>query len=452
MKKDTPVADQLKAAKAKWDEMKAGLPPTVQVQNNVSVTPDVITEWFAFCVNGVFMVESGSQDAGMMAIHWVNVVNAVQQVGSYMSTAGQNGAPWLAQTCSTLHAYLWSTRSSLTWLLPPSLGGEEAQFPRLKEILANADLIVALTKRAVNESEQITHSLTQAETVREKALETVEKINGYERSASNAQTMATASAATAESERQRVDQQVVELSGASEKQKALFEEFENYREIVEGTIQGASKVALAKSFQSRREGLARSQRNWAWVFGFGIVALCGSGFAIAHEVLSTMQSNAAGLSALTASVASSGASSTSAESAASAASALNQVAASSLKSDILSVAGLLLRFVVVSPIIWLTWFAARQYGHCLRLGEDYAFKEAAAHAFVGYRSEMGDDPEMIKLLREYAIKNFGANPTRVLSKSEPVTPLSDVFEHAFEKVNPDKLIDMLKEAISSAKK
>ncbi|CAJ3406747.1 Uncharacterised protein [Burkholderia pseudomallei] len=86
------------------------------------------------------------------------------------------------------------------------------------------------------------------------------------------------------------------------------------------------------------------------------------------------------------------------------------------------------------------------------MGEDYAFKSAAAHAFVGYRNEMNDDNEMIKLLREYAAKNFGANPIRVLSKNEAASPLHNIFDRLLDKVSPDKLIDILKDYIEKSKK
>ncbi|MFM0471308.1 hypothetical protein [Paraburkholderia strydomiana] len=433
--KSGPITDRLKGAKDQWDEMVGGLPTAVALQNNVQASPDVLSDWFAFALRAVQVVENGQPDPGMMAIHWPSVSNAVQQVGSHMDSAKQNGIQWLAQTTQTLVSQLWTVRSSLSWLLPASFGEANAQYPHVKEILARAGDILSTSQQVARDSDLTTRMLRQAEAANEQIVDTVEKINGYERSAANAQTTAAASAATAEAERQRVDQHVAELESALEKQQSLFDAFEEYKKVIEGTIQGASKVALAKSFQTRREALAKNQKNWQWVFCVGILVLLISGFVIAHEQLAAGTASAAVLPAVS-----------------TAASSATAAQAPSARTDFSVLVGILLRFVVVSPVIWLTWFAARQYGHCLRLGEDYAFKEAAAHAFVGYRSEMGDDPEMIKLLREYAIKNFGANPTRVLAKNEPVTPLNDVIEHALEKVSPDKVLEILKDALSSAKK
>lgn len=85
---------------------------------------------------------------------------------------------------------------------------------------------------------------------------------------------------------------------------------------------------------------------------------------------------------------------------------------------------------LISPIIWFTWFSVRQYSHNTVLIEDYAFKEASALAFVGYKKDMEDDLEMVKLLRESAIHNFSYAPSRLISKSDAVSPLHDLIEKA----------------------
>ena len=107
--------------------------------------------------------------------------------------------------------------------------------------------------------------------------------------------------------------------------------------------------------------------------------------------------------------------------------------------------GALLRLLLASPIIWFTWFAVRQYGNNVALIEDYAFKEASALAFVGYRKDMEDDVDMVKLLRESAIRNFSYAPSRLISSSEASSPLQELFEKAFQDKGAfDKLISMLK--------
>ena len=438
--RETPETDKLKQAKIVWDSMVPSLPSLITLNGGTTALPAVITDWFSFVIRGVEAAETSSIEPGMQAIHWPSITSSIQQIVQHMNSAKQNGAQWLSQTCTNLHSFLWQIRSALVWLLPP-LDNADVNVPSVKEILASADQVLGAAKQASENTSRTAQLRQQAEKASEDVAETAEKIAGYERAANNAQTNAQGSATAAETERLRVDQFAKELETATETQKSLFDQFEEYRKVVEGTIQGASKVALAKSFQTRRETLEGTQKIWAGVFLVGITILLLAGAWITHELVTASQP-----SAIAAQVG--------AGTSTSAASAVTGTAplAVPIKSELAGLIAAMLRFIVVSPIIWLTWFAARQYRHCLRLSEDYAFKEAAAHAFVGYRSEMGDDPDMIKMLREYAIKNFGANPIRVLSKDEPVTPLNDVIGNALEKVNPDKILDVVKEAIGATKK
>jgi hypothetical protein len=58
---------------------------------------------------------------------------------------------------------------------------------------------------------------------------------------------------------------------------------------------------------------------------------------------------------------------------------------------------------------------------------------------------MGEDEEMLKLLRETAIKNFGASPTRMLSKSDPSSPVHELVDKALENQGVfEKLIQLFK--------
>ena len=85
----------------------------------------------------------------------------------------------------------------------------------------------------------------------------------------------------------------------------------------------------------------------------------------------------------------------------------------------------------------------------MRLEEDYAFKSAAAQSFYGYRQEVGADDDLLKLLRETAIKNFGANPIRVLGKSDHATPAHALLDELIskglvDKSNFEKIMDVIK--------
>jgi hypothetical protein len=111
---------------------------------------------------------------------------------------------------------------------------------------------------------------------------------------------------------------------------------------------------------------------------------------------------------------------------------------------------LLPRIALTAPIIWLGWFSAKQYGYTSRLRQDYAYKEASAKAFEGYKREASNiDPAMLKSLMETAIKNFGDNPIRIYNGHENhASPLHELFERSLK---DEKLFDLLKAILSKAK-
>ncbi|OYQ18563.1 hypothetical protein CHR90_09810 [Elstera cyanobacteriorum] len=76
--------------------------------------------------------------------------------------------------------------------------------------------------------------------------------------------------------------------------------------------------------------------------------------------------------------------------------------------------------------------------------EDYAFKEATAMAFVGYRNEMSQDADMLKLLQESAIRNFASSPLEAISKKDEVaSPIHDLLEKSLSKLEPKQLVDAI---------
>ncbi|MBK8815863.1 MAG: hypothetical protein IPN42_10330, partial [Methylococcaceae bacterium] len=203
-----------------------------------------------------------------------------------------------------------------------------------------------------------------------------------------------------------------DIESGNIQQKELLKKIKSLEEQALFVLEGSSKAGLAASFAARRNTLEKSISYWKYGFIVGII------FLIAGIFLTTT-----GIINLT----------------------------PLIKADgTIDAWSVLARILLTGPAVWFTWFVARQYSHTMRLIEDYAFKEASALAFVGYKREMGEDQEMIKLLRETAIKNFGSPPTRMLSVSEPTSPLHELIDGSLHKGNIDKLIEILK-AINPAK-
>lgn len=101
---------------------------------------------------------------------------------------------------------------------------------------------------------------------------------------------------------------------------------------------------------------------------------------------------------------------------------------------------LLQRLPFTAPMIWLGWFSAIQYGNTVRLQEDYAFKEATAKAFVGYKDHMEhlsnvnieDTKTAMKLLAARTIEILSHEPLRIYQKSsDDVSPSKMIRDFFF---------------------
>jgi hypothetical protein len=226
--------------------------------------------------------------------------------------------------------------------------------------------------------------------------------------ASNAKTNAESNALQSATSKDKFDELIIAVSDGKKDIDALLLRINEIKNKAEHTLASTSQVALADSFKNRKTSLETSQIFWIKAFSIGLFCL------FAFTVISIAYSDFYHLPAI-------------------------------VRNGGFDAWGALLRLLLASPIIWFTWFAVRQYGNNVALIEDYAFKEASALAFVGYKKDMEDDADMVKLLRESAIRNFAYPPSRLISSSEASSPMQELFEKAFqEKGAFDKLISMLK--------
>ena len=179
--------------------------------------------------------------------------------------------------------------------------------------------------------------------------------------------------------------------------------FKQAKEKIDEHLENASKSGLAKSFQDRRMSLEKAQFVWGAAFLAGIALMAG-GVIFEHETLPPIVGKKG-----------------------------------------MDINAVLVRMLFAAPLVWLTWFAARQFGNNARLIEDYAFKESSALAYHGYKNEfLGDqDHETLGMLRKVAAENFGANPTRMLSGQEAASPMHELLEGALKKEGFDKIVTVL---------
>jgi hypothetical protein len=425
----TPQADRLQEQKNQWDQFVLDLPDDIKSAYGADILTVSIPEWFLTCWGGVRYAETQLVDPVMKELTWPLIIGQISGIDTHMQQFRTNGSAWFFanQIPRAVLGLLWEIRKLLAWVTPDLTNA--AVVPAVSELMANAQLIYDAAHKTTTASREALKSQEVIGGIEAKFQEAVTRIQGHEREASNAQSNATASASAATQAKGSVDELVSDLSGDVGVQKDLIAEFERNRDLVEQTLQGASKIGLAKSFSARRESLERSQGIWGGIFVGGLCLLL---IGAALPLFLNIYRSGSGTESL--------------------APAFGEFSSASSPSALGSVLSYLSHVLIFGPGIWLTWFAARKYGQLSRLAEDYAFKEASALAFVGYRSEMGEDKEMLDLLRRTAIENFGANPVRVLADDEPASPVHDALVRVLKKTSPDKLAELLKEGIKTITK
>ena len=195
-----------------------------------------------------------------------------------------------------------------------------------------------------------------------------------------------------------------ELDANKATQQKLFTDFEAYRKQVDDLLGDANRTGMAASFTARREALRIPLILWAVVFIGAIIGLSILGLVYIEPLITGAH--------------------------------WEQIPA---------------KLALTAPMVWLGWFAVKQYGYTTRLREDYAYKEASAKSFEGYKREAGQvDGDMLKRLLETAIRNLGDNPIRVYNGHDNhASPVQELLEKA---TKDDRWIDVLKTFLSRDKK
>ena len=386
------------------------LPPTFPTAQGIVASTDGLILTLEELKSAMQQVNDSPEiDPILLGIHQNGVLSIVPNIAAY---AGQLISNPSAAVLDQIAQQTWSIRASLVWLLPKKAGIENFETTISNfDFDAKLDLLRTLTTQYLESTRQLNEVFENAKQQFEMISTATDQVKGLEREASNAKINAEASAATATTNKDQVTSQLAILSKGIEEQEVLLKDISKMRDLAISTLESTSKVALAASFSNRKDILSKEQRIWQTAFGVGIAALIAVGVS----------------------------------------SALGWLALPPIVIDSrIELGPILARLALIGPIVWFTWFSVRSLSTTNRLIEDYAFKEASALAFVGYQREMKDDAEMIKLLRESAIHNFGNQPTRVFEKPDPASPLHDLLARALDTGGMDKFVELIK-ALRSGK-
>ncbi len=383
------------------------LPQAITYQGQTIPIKDIIKS-LAQVVNQFEATTTHDLDGVLYAIHSPGVIsiipNVTASVNAFITQSGTS--PYGDQLLS----HIWSLYSSLSYILPSERTTKSLSpvlYKNSKTQVAELEKINGILEKAYSNLNTHQRIIEKSKT---NAIEVLSQIEKDALEASNAKTNAESNVLQSATSKEKLDQLILDVSESKKDSDDLLVKLNEIKEKAEETLASTSQVALANSFKTRKTSLESVQFFWILSFAAGLLCL----FAFTFN--SIRYSDLYHLPAL-----------------------INK------DNGGFDAWGVVLRVLLAGPIVWFTWFAGKQFANNVALIEDYAFKEASALAFVGYKKDMEDDIDMVKLLRESAIRNFAYPPSRLISSSDTTSPMHDLFEKAFQDKGAfDKLLVMLK--------
>lgn len=396
---------QVESAKQNWDAVRSAIPSGFPM-NGVTIEPRHIDRWFDEVIRLLNIAEQQENpDMAMLAIHLPGITSQSQQLVNHATQMRSNPAGLMPNVINML----WGLRSSILWVLPigATWEGWPAHSAEIQDTFQSMSQTYAEAIKRIEEIKTLKTELNALQGTLPSVKELAADIQKVMQEVTNAKTSAEGSASNAAAKKEEIDEQTKTLVDLVTKQSEQLAYFENKKDVVEKTLAGASAIALGSSFDDQRGAHETGKTFWTKSFYAGLFVM-----VVVELVAAFYPTYFPSLSNET------------------------------------WMTWLLSRVVIVSPVIWFTWFAALQYSRAMKLSEDYAFKTAAAKSFYGYRKEVGADEELLKLLQETSIKNFGSNPIRLLGNDDHGSPTHEFFEKLASKVDADvltKFADALKE-------
>lgn len=358
--------DQLKKILDIWHTLSANFPNPFLYNNSMPLTPSDIAMSIKDCTDQLSDIcDQTNPEELLLAVHAPGISATVIALTNFIPTG--NPAV-IVQNYQNICNHLWSLKSILVWVTP--FNGKNSAFATSK--LNDLERKAKTLRSVITDIEEIKHAKSD--------------IQKSQAEIANANSAFQISASRIADDRKSIEDYLKNLETIVEAQKREIEEFQKAQSHIKEALEGSSQLGLAKSFMNECKRHLKLVSDWEIKVQYGFKLLVVT----------------AGIETLL----------------------LLIIAISGRSSyELLTFQPYLLP--LISTAIFYLWYAIKQRGIYRNLAEDYAFKQAAAMSFYGYRTEMGDDFETLKYLRQVAIENFGMNPLRLLQKDEPASPLHD---------------------------
>ncbi|OYQ81760.1 hypothetical protein B9T19_03610 [Ignatzschineria sp. F8392] len=80
------------------------------------------------------------------------------------------------------------------------------------------------------------------------------------------------------------------------------------------------------------------------------------------------------------------------------------------------------RFMVIIPLLLMSWFVSKRSQFLYQIKEEYSYKQTSALAYEAYKNEVEKDEHMLNKLLDITIDNLGKSPLEQLDKNSDHSP------------------------------
>ncbi len=89
--------------------------------------------------------------------------------------------------------------------------------------------------------------------------------------------------------------------------------------------------------------------------------------------------------------------------------------------------GMYERFLVIVPLLFISWFVSKRSQFLYQIKEEYSYKQTFALAYEAYKNEAEKDEYMLNKLLEATIDNLGRSPLEQFDKNSDHTPYTQLI-------------------------
>ena len=221
--------------------------------NNALITPSDVEGLLEDCIDELSdACAQTDTNQALIAVHLPNILSVSTQLTNWLSSNNPSGA---VQQWQNIINHIWSLKSSLVWISPFRLTDKAISAVKIKSLESKIATIAKANEH-----------LIQAKTL-------FDEIKTIQVELANLSATSQASSAQISKDRAEIEKYTKSLNALIEQQNSDIDKFHKAQEAIESTLEGASKIGLARAFVTEHSRLQKLVDKWERFVAGGFILL-----------------------------------------------------------------------------------------------------------------------------------------------------------------------------------